>query len=201
MLRVSIREMLLLVAAIALVIVSLWYASPLWQSVVGLIALAVTIMAVISGIFDRGPRQVFAIGMVVVMLGYLLLVLSGTKYPTGMPQAPGPAQNGEFDSRGRLPTSQLLDWLRNKVDRSGYVDATTGKMLPADDPEIATISPGPSGQLQTSSGRQVYPADLPPTENFMFTGHFWWALLLGYVGGRYAQFVYTRCIRQQPLAG
>jgi len=200
MFRVSTREMLVLVAAIAVAIVSMWYASSLWQAVVGLIVLAVTIMAVISAIFDLGPRQVFAIGMVVVMLGYSLLILNGKKYPTGAPQMPGPSANGEFDSRAQVPTSQLLHWLRNKLDRSGYVDSVTGKTLAADDPEIPTIAPGSNGELQTSSGRQVYAVQLPPMEDFMFTGDFWWALLFGYLGGRYAQFVYTRRIKERPTA-
>ena len=54
MLRLSLREMLALVAAVALVIVSMLNASPLWQSIVGVIAMLVVFAMLTAAIFDRG---------------------------------------------------------------------------------------------------------------------------------------------------
>jgi len=105
MLRISLRQVLILVAAIAMTIVSLKYASPWWQSVVTLIGLLTFFAAMIVGIFDRGPRQTFAIGMVLVMFGYGVLIMNGRR---SFSATGGTASYEELHGNGYLPTTDIL---------------------------------------------------------------------------------------------
>jgi hypothetical protein len=196
MLRLSLREMLALVAAVALVIVSMLNASPLWQSIVGVIAMLVVFAMLIAAIFDRGSRQVFAIAFAVVTLGYAVMVMNGAKR-----QAPsGMMHNAELygEPDAVLPTSVFLRWLDQRLEQTNYVYTDTDEKVPASE-ESNINQPGIG--MPSIAGRTVTWQQLPPLDNFAPTGHYWWALLFGYVAARYAQFVYTRRIRQQPAAG
>ena len=136
MFRVSLRHLFVLVTFIALAIVSLKYASPIWEATVLGLALIVFFVALIVALVDRGPRQAFAIGMAAVMFGYAGLKFAETP--------PTPLHLG-------IPTSALLVY--------PYM---------------------------------YYPEAFPPAEHFFPTAAFWWALLVGYLGGHFARFVYHR---------
>ena len=104
MFRVSLREMFLLVAAVALAIVSLNYATVLWQAIIGLMVMLLAMVALITSLVDRGARRAFWIGFAVAMLGYLLIVINAHKFTLAPTE-----QNVELDAhQGRLPTSLLL---------------------------------------------------------------------------------------------
>jgi hypothetical protein len=191
--RVSLRELFVLVAAISLAIVSLKYASPIWQGIVGLIAMFTAIVVVMIGVFDRGPRQAFAIGFAIVIFSYALLVVNGQKIDNLEP-----SPNVELNTyRGHLPTSLILDCLYKALEHSTYLDASTGKIIPELGP--ATVHINSFGQA-TAAGRAVISQELPPSGNFMPVGHIWWALLLGYIGARFARFVYVRRTVQPAAA-
>src|SRR5688572_10366264 len=128
MLQISLRQLLILVAFIALAIVSLKYATNLWQALVGLVTMIATFAAILVGAFDRGPRQVFAIGFAVVLLAYSVLVASGRKMDDLH------VQNVEmFASIGRLPTTILLSYAHKFVARKVVLNAE-GEPMPASDP-------------------------------------------------------------------
>src|SRR5262245_54509763 len=95
MVRMSIRQLLLFVAIIAIAIVSLNFANDLWMmSVVGA-TMIVVFGAAIVGIVDRGPRQAFAAGFAVPAALYLLLL--------------GALFSREFEQLyGKLPTTWSL---------------------------------------------------------------------------------------------
>lgn len=57
MFRVSRRDMFLLVAATALAIVSLIYASSVWQAIIGVAVVLSAVIALIVGLIDRGPDR------------------------------------------------------------------------------------------------------------------------------------------------
>src|SRR6185436_5069376 len=97
MFRISLRQLLILVTAVALAIVSLKYATPTWRIIIGLTTLLTFVAVGVVGIFDRGPRQAFAVAMALVMLFYGLLLVPGL----GLQQ--------------QLPTSQLLLSLHKQV--------------------------------------------------------------------------------------
>ena len=46
-----------------------------------------------------------------------------------------------------------------------------------------------------SDGGTAY-VDTPDGHTFLVVGHCWWALVFGYIGGRFAQFLYTRRMRE-----
>jgi hypothetical protein len=50
----------------------------------------------------------------------------------------------------------------------------------------------PTTQVLRTLYAVIQTADSPDGSAFMSVGHHWWALLLGYVGGRFAQHLYAR---------
>jgi hypothetical protein len=214
MFRVSLREMFLLVAATALAIVSLLTASFLWQSIIGLAAMLAAMIAMIVTFVDCGPRRAFAIGFAVAMLGYLFVVLNAREI---MPANRFGSDNrnvefGVYEYGARLPTSVALQYIYAGISRTKYFDAKTGERIP--ESESAKLSlvgewfggVGGGGlggggfggmQMNVPAGqRPAFYETRPRAENFMVLGHFWWALLFGYVGGHFARFVYLRRDRE-----
>jgi len=187
--RMSLRGLFAFVTCLALVIVSLKYASPLWQAAVGFALILAIGAAIIAVIVDRGPRQVFAIGFCVAAFGYGVLLLSAPK----IKDIYGIQRNREFSSnQGELPTTVLLDQIYRKVQSGVWIEQETGKAHPA------TASPvTDSSGNQTIGGKPVGFMPIPSGEDFMHVGHYWWALLFGCLGGSFAQFVYERRIREQ----
>jgi hypothetical protein len=198
MFRLSIREMLLLVAAIALAIVSLRTALPFWQGIVGLVVMLVAVFQLAAVIFDRGAGQAFAIGFMVVFIGYAALVWHGEKEQSGPPV--GATRNVELviSNNAMLPTSVLLQWLFDFVERGVYVYDDNGKEVAHSDEANVIQAVSSVNTSMTLNGRSVTFQYFPPVDNFMRTGHYWWALLLGYIGGRFAQYIYERRTRKQP---
>jgi hypothetical protein len=112
--RISLRQLLVLVATVAVAIVSLCYANAGWQAAVYYLTLVVFFAIVIVAFIDRGSRQAFAIGMAIVMAGY-----------TGA-QTFGPKR--AFRHLG-MPTNSLLLALQQAISEPAYFDARTGARL------------------------------------------------------------------------
>jgi hypothetical protein len=195
MFRLSLRELFILVASIALAIVSLRNALPLWQGIVGLLIVLVVVYQLMAAIFDRGAGRAFAIGFMVVFIVYAGLVWNGEKEPVG-----GSTRNVELvpSERAMLPTSVLLQWLFDFVEHGVYVYDDTGKEVAHSDETNVIHAISSVSESMTLNGRTVTFQTLPPIENFMRIGHYWWAILFAYIGGRFAQFLYERRIREQP---
>jgi hypothetical protein len=190
--RMSLRGLFAFVTCLALMIVSLKYASQLWQAFVGFALIVAIGAAAIVLIFDRGPRQVFAIGFCVAALGYggLLATAHKTKDNYGV------LQGVEYSSgEGKLPTTMFLYRVYRSVARGEYVEQDTGKTHPA----TTALMTDAAGN-QTISGKVVGFRPIPDSDDFMHVGHYWWVLLFGYVGGSFAQFVYDRRKREQSAA-
>jgi hypothetical protein len=208
MFRMSLRELFMLVAATALAIVSLMYASPVWQAIFSLVAMLLALAAVIASLVDRGPRRAFAIGFAVAMLGYLLALINIQKFMSGRA-----VENTELDvyAEGRLPTSIALQNFYAGISRTKYFDPTTGERIPESERDNLTVigenrfgirgtgggggfgSGGMFGGVRVPPGKRAALHEIRPRrENFMPIGHFWWAVLLGYIGGRFGRFVYLR---------
>jgi hypothetical protein len=177
MFRLSLRELLTIVAFVAIGIASLKYANDFWLAVVAAVTMlsffAVTIVAIVDG----GPRQAFAIGFALTMLAYGLILLTGrTTLGFG---GNSYSKNIEMDPYdGRLPTTRMLRYVHIAVTETQ--EAVVGSPF---------------------SGMAKQVVEKPQREILMPIGHCWWALVLGYAGGRFARWVYGRRIReQQPLA-
>ena len=187
MFRISLRELFALVGVVALVIVSLKYASETWLAVNLALAMLTYFCAIVVAGVDRGPRQAFAIAFVLVTTMYGLMVLN-------MPRAyPHPEQTWslEFDQwEGRLPTTRLMRYVHRLVDRSQWVD-NSGKVIASFDPKQPTPPASPGAGLR----------EIPPRQQFMPIAHLWWGLLFGYIGGHFARFIYLRRTKDDPLSG
>jgi hypothetical protein len=174
--RLSLRELLLLFAMVALAIASMKYASPAWRTCVYTITMAIFMWAAVIAVIDRGPRQAFAIGMVILMVIYGVLVVNG---------AVGRSQGGNREmnpASGRLPTTRLVEYLFPITESIHWFDRRTDQVLPYFDP--AKTPPG----VVAYQGR----TRTPDPATLMTIAHCWWALLLGYIGGRFARVVYLR---------
>ena len=175
--RLSLREMFMLVALVAVAIVSLSYANEIWHIVVALLALLVFIGAMISAVIDRGSRQAFAIGMLLAMMTY------GVVFSVGLFRynlVSGPLRGG-----GSLPTTRLLVHMYAGLQETRWFDPTTGEEVRGFDPAQQTMA------------RPLRNEQVPSERTFMAVGHAWWALFIGYLGGRFARFVYARRSTQE----
>jgi hypothetical protein len=184
--RLSLRELLVLVALVALAIVSLKYASGAWQIGLTSIVLIVFIGAAIVAFVDRKSSQAFAIGMVLTMAIYAALIAWGRLSSNDT--------NREFSISGRLPTTRMLRLLHQGFARRYWVDPQTGGEVPGPDsnqraPSVQRRRTSPAQTPATIAARR---AEMPSADSFFRVGHCWWSLLLGYVGGRFARFVYLR---------
>jgi hypothetical protein len=208
MFRLSLRELFVLVAAVALSIVSLIYASSVWQTIIGVAAVLAAMLALIAGLVDRGPRRAFPIGFSVGVLGYLLVVIHAPTFTRGPFSPPAKANiNPELSAYdGSLPTSMLLGYLYAGIKRTTYFDSKTNQQIPASESEnLQLIGEDRFGDEGTFGGfgsavpisapagkRAAYYQMRPHAENFMAIGQFWWALLFGYAGGHFARFIYSQ---------
>jgi hypothetical protein len=160
--RFTIRELLLLLAAVAVGCAALKYAGELWYVVVGNITLLTLVLAVIVVAVDRGRNQAAAIGVALSLAWYGLIFMT---------------------PRGELPSEKILQALYWTIVVEGHVDPATGQEVPGD-----PLNP-PAGVTVTVFRR-------PDFEYFLPIGHLLCALLLGFIGGRFASWVYDRRIRR-----
>jgi hypothetical protein len=172
--RISLRELLVLIAFGAIALVSLRYASPLWQTLVATISATAFMAAMIVSLVGRRARQAFAIGFATTVVVYVAL-LAGTGLSSR-------DVNPEFNpATGQLPTTRLLSPLYAAVAESRWIDYRTGQEVSNYDPH----QPGAAAQYVSLDER-------PERGIFMQIGHCWWALVLGYLGGWFARGVYLR---------
>lgn len=185
--RLSLREMLVLMALVAFAIGSLKYASELWLAIVLAVTMMIFFGTVILAAVDRGHRQAFAIGVALTMVAYGLMLMTGRWWAPGFARTLDGTNmtNIEFDQwSGRLPSSVLLRYVRNALDAS-FEQTPAGKQVPVKPSALAI------GLSQNAF------VEMPPREFFMPIGHCWWALLLGCVGGYFGRYVYWRRVREE----
>lgn len=189
MFRISLRELLVMVALTALAIVSLRSACDAWLTVIMTGSLLAVFIAIIAVAADRGARQAFAVAFALVSVGYFAFV---TMWP---PQTfaiqVGPPEYDLY--QGRLPTTQLLRHVFNAISTKRWIDSSTQQEIPNFDPANPSL---PIGNLQPWQS-PVFPStanlvEFPRRENFIRIGHLWFALLFGYLGGRFARFIYVQ---------
>ncbi|HEY3392897.1 MAG TPA: hypothetical protein VGK58_09335 [Lacipirellulaceae bacterium] len=174
--RLSLRELLLLIAMVAIAIASLKYASPAWRTFVYTITMAIFMWAAVVAVIDRGPRQAFAIGLFLLMAIYGVIVVNSPRQGEGN-------LNLEMDLQyGRLPTSRAVKHLFPPTETIEWLDYRNAQVLPNYDP----ANPPPGIQAFSQTRRT------PDPETLMGIAHCWCALLFGYIGGRFARVVYLR---------
>ncbi len=166
--QISLKELLVLTLVLGLglaAIVFNGYAGSTFQFIAGLLWIAMTI----SIFVDHGNRRAFAIGF----------CLAGAIYVTAL------LLNGSSDMdpyQGSLPTSRWLIPVYELVLVNDYVSTTSGQLIP-------------DYENKTASFRRANPAfrrPRPSRYSFMVVGHTAWALLISYLGGKFASHVFRR---------
>jgi hypothetical protein len=186
-LGISLRELLILFVAFAIGFTALAYANPWWLGAVSGVTLMTFIGAVIVALVDCGLRQAFAIGLSAGIACYIPLFLLGR-------------ETDPFT--GRLPTSQLLQPMFLAVREQSYTNVRTREIIKESQIPQNALVEGQGGfpSYDRIPGSLPYfrrASTIPALEHFMPIGHCLWALLIGYVGGHFARWVYVRRLRDQ----
>ena len=141
------------------------------------------IAAAISAVVGRGPRQAFALGFVLAAAVYAAVMVADGKL------SPRP---------GRLVTSQLLSSFYGAVTETVYRRWGSGQELRRDQLPADALVTRLGHSVDFPNPRPVFSKVVTPDRlHFTAVGHCLWALLLGYVGGHFARFVYARRVREQ----
>jgi hypothetical protein len=165
--KISLRELLVVVTFVAIGCAAMTYASDGWWQAIAAFAFCLIVVTAIMSCLDRGTRRAFAIGFLIASMIYLggLQMRQRTD-----------GTNNELKSRGSgtvfVSTSLLRAW---------------HSAITVESKEVMT-SEGRGGA--TVRGTRIHTSPAPTT--FMRIGHTLVMLLLGYVGGHFARFVYSR---------
>lgn len=193
MFRISLREVLIVVALANVAIASLKYANEFWLLLVAAVTMIVLFVVLIVAAVDRGSAQAFAIGFALTMISYGFVLMTGQR-TTGSGGSVY-SKNIEMDQwEGHLPTTRILRYIHNGVGRGEWTDMN-GKVIPGYNPNKPVIPNASGGGF--FPGVSAHHREIPPREIFMPIGHCWWALALGYAGGHFARFVYLRRLKKQ----
>ena len=177
-LRISLWELFLVLGLVAVGCASLKYAGDVWWIVLSSAMLAGFLAAAVVAVVGRGPMQARAIGFVLCVAIYLLLVWSA-------PLNNDRTASREFDPyTGHLPTTKLLGRLHAALSTQTWVDSVTGRPIPNFDPHAGM-------------GLNIFSVDSINLSHFMAIGHLLWAFLLGYLGSRLAAWIDARRRQQQ----
>ncbi len=190
-LRISLRELLILVTAVVIGCAALKLANEYWLAAISLITLLTFITLAVIAMVDRERRQAWALGFVAGAGIYLALVFSMrvTGDNTGIMRT----FNAELNpDAGWLPTTLAVRPIYNSLHDHWYIDPSGTRIRQSDVPPAA---------LQTATGAPgggySYAGEQPNRKHFMLIVHCLWALLFGYAGGHFARWVYFRRMREQ----
>jgi hypothetical protein len=207
--RTSLREFLLVVAACAVACAALKLANRWWLFGASAALMLALMTSTVTMVLDRGPRQAFACGFALCALIYCLILLAHGPIQA-VPGNSSPA-NAELDANrvAHLPTTSLLQQIYAAISQPWFVDQFTGRRfriqeLPRNTPILmASLNDHLRARMGTvplppsiAPPRQVQWGGVTPDGNdFMLIGQSLWAILLGYLGGHFACFVYERRLR------
>ncbi len=174
----SLRGLLLAVALAGLVCVSLKFANDwFWIGLSGAAMLLFMAAAVVSFV-GRGAGQAFAIGFILCAGIYCGVLLVSGREPEFSPYS------------GAMPTTLVMRAPFEAVVKVEYMPSgTMQKFATQAEAEAYQASSGAPG---INGGGSMGFWQTPTEERFMAVAHVWWAVLIGYVGGRFARLVYVR---------
>jgi hypothetical protein len=136
--------------------------------------LIVTIGFAIVAFVGRDEPRAAAVGFLVVVIAYAASILA--------------VSSAELDPyEGKLPTTKLIQPAFRLVVRSEWINVVTGEPMPDFDPS----NPGPYGAIGPS-GPPVGLKETPDRTTFMSVAHTFLAMVFGYVGMKFAAYVYRR---------
>jgi hypothetical protein len=157
---------------------SLKHAGEVWWMVLSLAMLAGFLAASVAAVVGRGPLQARAIGFVLCVTTYLLLIFWSAPFNDDG------TVSREFDpGTAHLPTTKLLTRVHAALSTQTWINVATGQPIPRFDPHAGM-------------GLNVVSVDSLDRSYFMAIGHLLWAFLIGYLGSRLAAWIDAR--RRQP---
>jgi hypothetical protein len=169
---------MIVVALVALAIASLIYANQEWAMLVSAAIFLALLAAILTALIDRGFRQAFAIGF-----GVTLVACS-------LPFA-------WSSVTGSLPTDRVIRRIYDGIGRVEFIDSRTDEVITDFKPSNPSLPFPPVGRGYDPAVGYAISVDVPPEHLFLAIGHRWFALLLAYLGGLFALFVYRRRMRDE----
>ncbi|WP_425397656.1 hypothetical protein [Aeoliella sp.] len=164
--RFSIRELVAVVAAVGLGL-SAFKLGGMTLSVFSALVAMGTLAAIIVGLVGTGAWRAFGIGFAIGTAGYLVLHLL----------SPLSASDDQFLS------GEATRLARRYFQRTFYINRETGEQAEPDDPRV---QPNPATMPFTRWRRVTQPS----TSDLTAAVHTMLALLLGYLGGKFASAVF-----------
>ena len=182
--RFSLRTLLAAIVFCAMACAALKNANEVWWTVVSSAALLLVMAMMIIALVGGGQSRAFAIGFTVcaVIYGAIMFDL-------------GVQQLDMYRTARHIPTTQSLVSLYGAMVEERYYDARTGEHLPDYQPPEehgGVLGFYNNRPLVRSSTPGVQITRVPQSRTFMAIGHVLWAVLLGFVGGQFARFIYRQ---------
>jgi hypothetical protein len=147
--RISLRELMLVVAVAAIGLAGMKFAStgmlPVVQAMTGLFLLAFLVRAII----DRGQPQAFAIGFLLCGAAYLFTIVVASRRLTLNAPDGTPAQTVEIAApTGTLGTQSMTNWFYQFVVSHRWVDLATERPEPAFHPTQSEAMEGRAVRIE-----------------------------------------------------
>lgn len=182
--RLSLRQLLLFVALLAVACSALQFANEWWKLGLFCFTTLFFMATAVEAIVSRGVRQSFAIGFVICGGIYLVLIA-----------LLGRGELYQFES-GQLPTAQLLRELHTLISGTVYVSAETGERIA--ESQLTEGQAKLTRNVQTFGSASTFqqPVWTPlyrlEPATFLFVGQCLWTLLIACLGGLYGRYAYLR---------
>lgn len=168
--RFSIRELVAVVAAVGLGLGAIKLGGMTLSVFSALVAIG-ALAAIIVGLVGTGAWRAFGIGFAIGTAGYLVLHLL----------SPLSASDDQFLS------GEATRLARRYFQRTFYINRETGEQAEPDDPRVQAATAGAPSVLVLSRWRRV---TQPSTSDLTAAVHTMLALILGYLGGKFASAVF-----------
>jgi hypothetical protein len=163
--RFSVRELIVLIAFFAFGIASL-RAGGVLASITGFAGIVLIMALAITAFVGTGRLKSFSIGFILPLVVYAATVLL--------------AKTNELDPyEGRLPTTQVLRYAHQVLVRKIWTDLKTGNVIPDFD-------------ITKNPNRPVALDEYPDRSTFMPLAHMLLAMLIGWIGGKFALYIHQR---------
>lgn len=200
---VSLRELLLLVAFVAVACGSILYASPTVVCSIFATTVLLGISLAVFSVVERGARQAAAFGGLIAIAVYAILWSYEPKVELESLWSEREGMDQSINYQGYLPTSHALNALWNRTSATYMVERQTGRVLklmwptyPQFESQAVSASEIPAGW---SEGQLAYEG-LPKPRHFLAIGHCLFAWLFAYLCGKFAAWVYYRRMVREATA-
>jgi hypothetical protein len=183
---ISLRELLIGVAVFGFVFVTLKYADTWLWTVLASGAMLLFLAALVTAVVDRGVSQATAQGVILGALFYATLFAAVEHF--------GGENLSELDPyEGRLPVSKWMRPIFETVVTYEYnAIGFPQRFATQAEAEAFLLSQGRNPNPAMVGFNGVGTFEMPARFEFMLTAHLWWGILLAYLGGKFARFVYLR---------